>query len=210
MTVTITGIDMFGNPVSATVDTDADGHFVFIVPEGDYTLTYSTPDVLAIDPTLQDATTPTSIAFHAYPGEDWHPVFDFGVDNSGKIGDLVWNDADASGTKNGSEIGLPNVTVDLFQDLNNNNLWDTGEPLVATHRHRRGRRLPVRGTARRQLRGARQPRHRPGWLEPDLRQLGAHQRQHRPGRRQRRRQRPDRGLWLQGAEPAHRQRQSVG
>jgi len=29
-----------------------------------------------------EATTDTSYTFHAYPGEDWHPVFDFGVDNS--------------------------------------------------------------------------------------------------------------------------------
>jgi len=34
VTVTLTGTDMFGNPISKTTTTDADGHFTFIVPEG--------------------------------------------------------------------------------------------------------------------------------------------------------------------------------
>ena len=47
--VTLTGFDSFGAPVSATTTTDGSGYFDFIVPEGTYTITYSTPDVLAID-----------------------------------------------------------------------------------------------------------------------------------------------------------------
>ncbi len=115
VTVTLTGTDMFGNPVSATVDTDPDGHFVFIVPEGDYTLTYDMADVLAIDPSLGDQTTPAAYTFHAFPGENWYENthFDFGVDNSGAIGDLVWNDANGDGLSAG-EPGLPGVTVDLY------------------------------------------------------------------------------------------------
>ncbi len=113
VTVTLTGTDMFGNTITKTVDTDSDGHFVFIVPEGDYTLTYDMADVTAINPALTDTTTPTSFTFHATPGEDWHPVFDFGVDNSGSLGDRVWNDTNGNGIQDTGEIGIGNVTLYL-------------------------------------------------------------------------------------------------
>ena len=48
VTVTLTGFDMFNNPVTATTTTDANGHFVFIVPEGNYTLTYNTDQTTAM------------------------------------------------------------------------------------------------------------------------------------------------------------------
>ncbi len=72
VTVTLTGFDDFGNPVSATTTTDAAGHFMFLVPEGNYTLTYNTTQTTGLG--YPEATTPTSYTFHAYPGEDWHPV----------------------------------------------------------------------------------------------------------------------------------------
>ena len=122
ISVTLTGTDMFGNPVSVPpTTTDADGHFVFVVPEGDYTLAYSTVQTTAAG--YPDATTVTSFTFHAEPGEDWHPVFDFGVDNSGVIGDTVWMDLNANDTQDG-EPGLGGVTVNLIKDVNNDNLWD--------------------------------------------------------------------------------------
>jgi len=109
--ITVTLWDEYGNVV-ATTTTDENGHYFFIVPEGNYTLTYNTEQTAAAG--YLDSTTPTSFTFHAYPGEDWHPSFDFGVDYSGAIGDRVWNDADNSGTLNGSELGLPGVTVNLY------------------------------------------------------------------------------------------------
>ncbi len=42
ISVTLTGTDIFGNPVNITMDTDADGHYSFIVPDGNYTITYNT------------------------------------------------------------------------------------------------------------------------------------------------------------------------
>ena len=58
VTVTLTGTDMFGNPVSRTTTTDASGHFAFLVPEGNYTLTYNTAQTTALG--YPDATTATS------------------------------------------------------------------------------------------------------------------------------------------------------
>jgi uncharacterized repeat protein (TIGR01451 family) len=117
--VTLTGFDNFGNPVSASTTTDAGGKFAFLVPEGTYTITYSTPNVLAIDPTLRDATTPTSYTVTAEAGPDWHVDLLFGVDNSGRIGDTIWNDsagASADGVYSPTlgETGLANVTINLF------------------------------------------------------------------------------------------------
>ncbi len=112
ITVTLTGTDMFGNPVSATTTTDADGNFFFVVPEGDYTLSYNTTQTTAAG--FPDATTVTSFTFHAFPGEDWQQVFEFGVDYAGKVGDRVWNDANGDGAQNAGEPGIGGVTVELY------------------------------------------------------------------------------------------------
>lgn len=112
ITVTLTGTDMFGVPVSRTTTTDASGHFTFLVPEGDYTVSYNTSQTAMAG--FPDATNATSLTFHASPGEDWHPVLDFGVDNSGSLGDRLWNDANNNGVQDAGEVGLPNVTVNLY------------------------------------------------------------------------------------------------
>ncbi len=63
------------------------------------------------------------------------------MDNAGKIGDFVWNDADgdgvgpnghgaAPGTDN-SEAGLAGVTVSLYRDNNNDNVLDGGDTFLA-------------------------------------------------------------------------------
>ncbi len=118
ITVTLTGTDINGTPVSVTVDTDADGHYVFIVPEGDYTVTYDFTDVQSSYPALGEQTTPTSYSFHAYPGEDGNRTsYNFGVDNTGSVGDFVWNDADNDGIQDVGEVGLAGVTVSLYVNV---------------------------------------------------------------------------------------------
>lgn len=130
-----------GDDFSASQNTDGSGHFMFIVPPGQCTLTYDQNDVLVIDPTLGDPTTPTTFTFVAIAGEDWHQSFDFGVDNTGKAGDFVWNDADgdgvgpnghgaAPGTDN-SEPGLPDVTVWLYRDNDNSGTVSSGDTFLA-------------------------------------------------------------------------------
>ncbi len=110
--VTLSGTDLFGNPITKSTTTDSGGHFFFLVPEGNYTLSYSTSQTTTLG--YPDATTSTSQTFHAYPGEDWHPVFAFGVDNSGRIGKRVWNDADGDGLQDTGESGISGVTVALY------------------------------------------------------------------------------------------------
>lgn len=100
-----------------TTTTDANGHFSFLVPEGDYTLAYNTAQTT----TYPEPTTPLSYTFHAYPGEDYHPSYDFGVDNAGSIGDRVWNDADGMGDQDPGEVGIAGVTVNLY--ASNGTTW---------------------------------------------------------------------------------------
>jgi len=130
VTITLTGFDLSNNPLATTATTDARGHFYFIVPEGDYTLTYSSPNVLAINPSLTATTTPASDSFHAYPGADAHTSYDFGVDNNGKTGGTIFADVNSNHAQDTGEAGLANVTVELYLDTNNNNVADTGEALL--------------------------------------------------------------------------------
>ena len=86
------------------------------------------PDIPAA---LGDKTTPVSYTFTAVAGEDWHPSFDFGRDNTGRIGDLVWYDPADPGVRNAGEPGLDDVTLSLYQDNNNDNKLDGGDTFLA-------------------------------------------------------------------------------
>lgn len=48
------------------------------------------------------------------------------------ISGIVYGDKDEDGTYDSGEKGVPNIPVELYADINNNGLVDTGEPLVAT------------------------------------------------------------------------------
>ncbi|MCO6450571.1 MAG: DUF11 domain-containing protein [Caldilineales bacterium] len=114
--VTLSGTDLGGNPVLMTVYTDDEGEYEFIVPPSNaagYTISYSTPDVLAIDPTLTEPTTPLTINVTVSAGQELTGL-DFGVDNPGTVGDLVWSDANSNGVRDPGEPGLPDVTVQLY------------------------------------------------------------------------------------------------
>lgn len=119
VTVYLSGTDTNGIPVSLTNQTDASGHFVFVLPEGDYTLTYSSSSLLALYPALQDETTVTNYTLHAYVGENMNPSFDFGVDNTGLIGDTVFGDVNTNGVQDLGEPGLEGVVVVLYDAATN-------------------------------------------------------------------------------------------
>ena len=111
--IPVTLRDEIGNIVGTAV-TGASGKVVFLVPEGYYTISYDLADVAALYPALGTLTTPTSFAFFAQAGEDGMQRYDFGVDNTGAVGDRVWNDADGDGVQDPGELGLPGVTVNLY------------------------------------------------------------------------------------------------
>ncbi|HVG10269.1 MAG TPA: SdrD B-like domain-containing protein [Thermoanaerobaculia bacterium] len=50
----------------------------------------------------------------------------------GSIGDYVWNDANGNGLQDGSEHGLLNITVTLYEDSNGNGVIDAADAVVGT------------------------------------------------------------------------------
>ena len=52
--------------------------------------------------------------------------------NPMSVGNLVFNDADNSGTLNGAETGIDGVTVELYNDVNANNAFDSGTDTLVT------------------------------------------------------------------------------
>jgi uncharacterized repeat protein (TIGR01451 family) len=48
------------------------------------------------------------------------------------IGDRVWSDVNGNGLQDPGELGIANVTVDLYWDLNDNGVIDTDEPVLET------------------------------------------------------------------------------
>lgn len=128
VTVTCVGDDGdfgTGDDFTASMDTsDPGGYYKFIIPSGyDCRIEYSTGDP-DIPGTLGDPTTPISFDFTPIGGEDEHLVFDFGLDNTGSVGDLIYNDADEDGVRDTGEPGLAGVTVNLY-DSGGATLLDT-------------------------------------------------------------------------------------
>lgn len=48
------------------------------------------------------------------------------------IGDLVWKDDNRDSIKGASESGIPNITVNLYSDINGNGVVDANDPLYGT------------------------------------------------------------------------------
>ena len=59
---------------------------------------------------------------------------DFGYKpgGNGSIGDTVFDDKGNDGIFNGADVGIPNVTVNLYEDTNNNGVIDAGDALIGT------------------------------------------------------------------------------
>lgn len=127
ITVTLTGTDSLGKPVTRTLQSSPDGYVVFLVPEGDYTISYATPEVAAEYPALSTPTTLTSFVFTALPGDDNIRKFVFGVDNSGAIGDTIFSDINGDGFQSSGEPALAGVTVNLYLDANGDGIIDLNQ-----------------------------------------------------------------------------------
>jgi len=128
--VTLTGTDVFGNPVSLSTYTDSNGKYLFPnVQAGSYTVSVDTTtlaDGLEANPTYDydGIGSAHSAAITVLPGQEMLAT-DFGynwatttdVNNNtgtGAIGDRLWNDADGDGLQDPGEIGIAGVTVQLL------------------------------------------------------------------------------------------------
>jgi len=132
------GIDG-ADPVIGTVTTDANGNYSFgDLMSGNYrVLVTDNSNVLddAVATYDLDGTTISPSGSSTINGlaigatrED----ADFGYRGAASIGDRVWNDLNGDATQEAGEFGIEGLTVNLYQDLNNDGLLDVGDQLIAT------------------------------------------------------------------------------
>ena len=127
----------------ATTTTDSNGNYFFNgVQAGTYVVKVNEgnplpgyiqtgdPDQPGIPCTTCDGTD-SAIVLAA---DQQYLTSDFGYKPTGAgiIGDKVFEDISNDGVFNGSDAGIPNVTVWLYVDANNNGVIDAGDPLAAT------------------------------------------------------------------------------
>ena len=127
--------------VIATTTTDADGYYEFSgVEPGNYTIEVTdTTGVLNGYTLTGDGTglweEPLPNVYSITVASDDITDKDFGYVKSaetGTIGDLLFNDTDGDGVKDANENGIPNVSVKLWNDNNNNGVIDTGDTVFDT------------------------------------------------------------------------------
>jgi uncharacterized repeat protein (TIGR01451 family) len=107
VTLTLTGTDANGQPVTQTTTTNAAGNYSFTTLPGTYTVT-------ATPPAGTTATTPNPITnIILGPGGNI-PTVDFGFTLiPGQVGDRVFDDFNGNGVQDANEPGLLGVTVTL-------------------------------------------------------------------------------------------------
>ncbi len=128
----ISGIQVCATPTGGgaaiCATTDSNGYYRIEVPAGSYNVAPTNP------PTGYAATTPVPHAVTVVAGQQYLDA-DFGYDSNtllGRIGNLVFLDANRDGRFNAGDTALAGVSVDLIRDTNGNRVWDAGEPIIAT------------------------------------------------------------------------------
>lgn len=112
--------------------TDANGRFLLAVAPGTYLVAPPTPPAGLV------ATTAVGASVTVAAGDQRLNVnIGFGdaaemSTSLGSIGNLIFNDADLNGILGAGDSALAGVSVDLIYDINENDAWDVGEPIIAT------------------------------------------------------------------------------
>ncbi len=121
VSLTLVGNDVFGNPLTATATTNADGFYSFSVPAGTYTVTETNPATYlssgskagsAAGAAVVDADSVTTPA----PGGSTSERNDFFDYRIGSIAGQVRDDVDYDGALADVETGIPGVTIILLRD----------------------------------------------------------------------------------------------
>ena len=129
VTVTLSG------DASATTTTAADGTYMFTdLDSGDYDVTITIPSGYVLSSTGSNPHGTITLT-----GNQSYQDADFGILCGGagactaySIGNLVWHDTNADGDVDGSEPGVDNVTLALYEDTNGDQTLDPTEPLLGT------------------------------------------------------------------------------
>ncbi len=130
-----------GDDTVITTTTNANGNYVFDnLPAGAYVVSIPTPpagytqtgdpDQFGLPCTTCDNQTSAPIVLA--PGDVFVNI-DFGYKPetpAGSIGDTVWFDANANGTQDGGEYGIPGVTVSLIKDVGTIGVYEPGIDLI--------------------------------------------------------------------------------
>ena len=123
-TVSLTGTDALGNPISKTTTTNASGQYLFdnLAP-GNYTVIFTKPNGFTNSSTANqggddtkdsDANSVTGIApTVTLVSGDNNTTVDAGFYNLSSLGNFVWEDKNANGIQDGAEPGIANVNVSL-------------------------------------------------------------------------------------------------
>ena len=123
VSVTLTGTDGNGNPVSANQFTNAAGEYLFSnLAPGTYKVTFGTPAGYTVtfpdkggdDAKDSDADRVTLMTINeVLTSGETNLTYDAGFFKPASIGNFVWDDKDGDGTQDGGEPGIPGVTVVL-------------------------------------------------------------------------------------------------
>ncbi len=124
VTVTLTGTNILGSPVSAATTTDSSGNYRFVhLFPGTYAVTFvrpagfnTTDQDIGADGTDSDASIVTGSTgnYLLQPGER-NVTVDAGYYQFASVGDFVWYDANNNGKQDVGEAGIANVKVQLFR-----------------------------------------------------------------------------------------------
>jgi len=129
--------DSLGAVIGSAV-TDGQGRYLIVVPAGaDYV---AGPDLsdggTAAALAGLERTTVVPAAIPPLAAGEQYLAADFGYRDDGtvlgRIGNLVFYDANKNGVYDSGDAPLGGVSVDLIRDANGNGVWDAGEPIVAT------------------------------------------------------------------------------
>ena len=145
--VTLEVVGSQGNTFTTTTNANGDYLFTGLPFDTDYVVTIPTPTAL-VSPSLLNATptsgpqsegsyvsSPVNLSATASVVTDTDFGFQLSVNNT--VTDSVWIDSDADGVRDAGEDGLPNVSINLYNDANNDGIPDDndgdGQPdVVAT------------------------------------------------------------------------------
>jgi len=126
-----------------TQTTDVNGNYLFAdVPPSDYCLGFTTlPAGYGITPQNKggddsknsdvNVSTGKTVVITLLPGED-DRSWDMGIYEEASIGNYVWNDSNGNGEQEGTEVGVEDVRVTLYQaDCSTVAISNSGENIVA-------------------------------------------------------------------------------
>ena len=129
-------LDSTGNTLLSSTTTNANGQYFFgNLPAGTYVVRVAVPTPIGYtnshdhDGGTANETTVVLAAGEVNLSQDFGYQ---GTGTAGSIGNLVWNDLNANGHQDAGETGIDGVTVEIYQDRNDNGVLDTGDFLVGT------------------------------------------------------------------------------